>query len=353
MNFLVLTLKRRSFFSTMLFALIAACFIFAVPAAGAKAFPAIFAFGDSILDTGNNNLLFTVSKCNFPPYGRNFPLKRPTGRFGNGRVFSDFVADGLGIKRFVPAFRRHPASRELRTGVCFASGGSGLDPVTSRIQGVIHVNDQVKDFAKYKARLRGVVGTEAGVRNIVSKAVFLISAGNNDLGITYYSTTLRSLQATPGLYTTRLVTWSNHLFKNLYNEGARKFAVMGTLPLGCLPGARNSIAGGPLRMCSLWVNRGAQSFNSKLEAEVKKLQLTLPGSKFVYLDMYTPIHNIVKNPMRHGFTHVADGCCCMPTRPLPCIDVNRYVFWDFAHPTEKVYKIISPPIVAKIKKSLA
>lgn len=54
-------------------------------------FPAVLAFGDSILDTGNNNLLMTVSRCNFLPYGRDFPHRIPTGRFGNGRVLSDLV----------------------------------------------------------------------------------------------------------------------------------------------------------------------------------------------------------------------------------------------------------------------
>jgi len=52
---------------------------------------ALFAFGDSILDTGNNNLLLSVSKVNFYPYGRDFIGGRATGRFGNGRVFSDII----------------------------------------------------------------------------------------------------------------------------------------------------------------------------------------------------------------------------------------------------------------------
>ena len=52
---------------------------------------ALFAFGDSILDTGNNNNLTTLSKCNYFPYGRNFVGGKATGRFGNGRVFSDLI----------------------------------------------------------------------------------------------------------------------------------------------------------------------------------------------------------------------------------------------------------------------
>ncbi|RDX87124.1 GDSL esterase/lipase EXL2, partial [Mucuna pruriens] len=54
--------------------------------------PAVLVFGDSIMDTGNNNNnMQTLAKCNFPPYGRDFQGGVPTGRFGNGKVPSDFV----------------------------------------------------------------------------------------------------------------------------------------------------------------------------------------------------------------------------------------------------------------------
>jgi hypothetical protein len=54
--------------------------------------PALFAFGDSILDTGNNNnILVSVSKSNFPPYGRDFVGGKPTGRFSDGKVPSDLI----------------------------------------------------------------------------------------------------------------------------------------------------------------------------------------------------------------------------------------------------------------------
>lgn len=64
-----------------------------LPAAenGTLKFPGLFAFGDSILDTGNNNNLATVAKCNFPPYGRDLVGGIPTGRFGNGKVLSDLI----------------------------------------------------------------------------------------------------------------------------------------------------------------------------------------------------------------------------------------------------------------------
>lgn len=59
------------------------------------AVPALFSFGDSILDTGNNNNLQTMSKCNFPPYGRDFPGGVPTGRFCNGKNPTDLIGNEI------------------------------------------------------------------------------------------------------------------------------------------------------------------------------------------------------------------------------------------------------------------
>lgn len=52
--------------------------------------PAVIAFGDSIVDTGNNNNLQTLIKCNFRPYGQDFD-DGPTGRFCNGKVPPDLL----------------------------------------------------------------------------------------------------------------------------------------------------------------------------------------------------------------------------------------------------------------------
>lgn len=122
-------------------------------------FPAIFAFGDSIFDTGNNNLLDTLVRCNFPPYGRDFIGGKPTGRFSNGKVALDFLGNKssykgdcdlyiymynfvfvfhllvelLGIKEALPPFLDPTLQVEdLATGTSFASGGSGFDPLTPK-----------------------------------------------------------------------------------------------------------------------------------------------------------------------------------------------------------------------------
>lgn len=57
--------------------------------------PALIVFGDSIMDTGNNNNLPTLLKCNFLPYGKDFPGGFASGRFSDGRVPSDLIGNCL------------------------------------------------------------------------------------------------------------------------------------------------------------------------------------------------------------------------------------------------------------------
>ena len=51
----------------------------------------LLVFGDSSVDPGNNNRLDTTMKGNFPPYGEDFFNGRPTGRFSNGKLATDFI----------------------------------------------------------------------------------------------------------------------------------------------------------------------------------------------------------------------------------------------------------------------
>lgn len=60
---------------------------------GTEAAPrAFFVFGDSLVDNGNNNYLATTARADAPPYGIDYPTRRPTGRFSNGLNIPDFIS---------------------------------------------------------------------------------------------------------------------------------------------------------------------------------------------------------------------------------------------------------------------
>lgn len=59
-----------------------------------------FVFGDSLVDAGNNDYLFTLSKADSPPYGIDFKPSggQPTGRFTNGRTIPDIIGTRAATK---------------------------------------------------------------------------------------------------------------------------------------------------------------------------------------------------------------------------------------------------------------
>jgi len=58
----------------------------------AEMVPAVYVFGDSLVDVGNNNYLtLSIAKANHRHYGIDFPTHKPTGRFSNGKNAADFV----------------------------------------------------------------------------------------------------------------------------------------------------------------------------------------------------------------------------------------------------------------------
>jgi hypothetical protein len=144
-------------------------------------FPAIFYFGDSIFDTGNNNYISTLGVANHLPYGRDFPPgNRPTGRFSNGRLVPDLLNEKLQLKEFSPPYLDMNLSDEdIMTGVNFASAGSGFDDRTSRLSNTLPLSSQVDLFEEYLQRLSDIAGDREASR-IVTNSLIFINSGTND-----------------------------------------------------------------------------------------------------------------------------------------------------------------------------
>ena len=60
------------------------------PAGAAPQVPCYFIFGDSLVDNGNNNLMVSMARANYPPYGIDF-AGGPSGRFSNGLTTVDVL----------------------------------------------------------------------------------------------------------------------------------------------------------------------------------------------------------------------------------------------------------------------
>ncbi|XP_012570842.1 GDSL esterase/lipase EXL3-like isoform X1 [Cicer arietinum] len=307
--------------------------------------PALIAFGDSIVDSGNNNHIKTLIKCNFPPYGKDFLENVPTGRFCNGKIPSDIIAEELGIKEYVPAYLDpYLKPNDLLTGVSFASGASGYDPLTSELMSVIPLSTQLDLFKEYINKLKGIVG-EDNTNFIIEKSLYVVVGGSDDIANTYFDAQAR-LQYDIYAYTDLMSNSASNFLQEIYKLGGRRMFVFGAPPIGCLPSQR-TVQGGILRTCAEKLNYVAKLFNLKLSNNIDSLNSNLPKSRVTYVDVYTPLLDIILNPQKYGYKIVDKGCCgtglieaavlCNPFVNT-CYNVSEYVFWDSYHPTEGVYR---------------
>ncbi|KAJ6840043.1 uncharacterized protein M6B38_312395 [Iris pallida] len=322
--------------------------------------PALIVFGDSIVDPGNNNVIETMIKCNFPPYGQDFLNHQPTGRFSNGKVPSDLLVSELGIKEYLPAYLGTDLSADdLLTGVSFASGGCGYDPLTAQLVSAISMDDQLDHFKEYMEKLKAIAGEERAAF-IIAESRYMVVTGSDDLANTYFTAQIRKEQYDLPSYINFLVRSASSFFQELYELGARKIDVLGVPPIGCLPSQR-TLAGGIERECVPLYNAAANMLNGELSVELQRLTSTSPGSRIRYIDIYTPLFDIISRPSAYGFVEYARGCCgtgtfevtmtCNSLTTTICEDVYKYVFWDSYHPTERTYKILISQLLQRYGKA--
>ncbi|KAM7469300.1 hypothetical protein LguiA_007483 [Lonicera macranthoides] len=315
----------------------------------------LYSFGDSFGDPGNNNYISTTLKANFPPYGRDFVNKKPTGRFCNGRQVPDFIARNLIAAKYPRAYLDPKLSlADLMSAVGFGSAGTGFDPLTPPINNVIPIPTQLKNFREYRRRLVAAIG-EKNTQDKIRRSLIYVTAATNDFILNYFgNSTTRPNMFTIPQYERFLLQRVRQFIQGLLYQGARRIAFSGLPPLGCLPfsitqysnNARNVL--GP-RNCVEYLNAVARDFNLKLQNELRTIQNSLNGSKIAYIDFYGPVNDAIYNPHRYGFDQVNRGCCgtgifeqgpsCNSTT-ITCPDASRYVFWDAVHFTEKAYSII-------------
>ncbi|KAG2682314.1 hypothetical protein I3760_11G185900 [Carya illinoinensis] len=326
--------------------------------------PAVFIFGDSLVDVGNNNYLKkTVVKGNFLPYGIDYPGRKPTGRFCNGKNVADFIAERVGLPSSPPylSLVSRPGkinnATSLLTGANFASAAAGILNTTgiSLYGELIPMATQVGNFATVYEELKQQLGPSAA-RKLFTKSLFVIVTGTND--IIYYV----PYPDPNGKYNTQqqrmdfaLDTLKDQL-RQLYDYGARKFVVTGVSKLGCCPFGRAwELTGG----CNEVSNSLIVTYNEGLQLRLRKLKSEAKDMRYSYCDSYAILQNLIENAELYGFGESKVACCgqgnyrgkltCMRTSPY-CSNRSNYLFWDPFHPTEKAQRILVDYIVDDASK---
>ncbi|KAF0904455.1 hypothetical protein E2562_034565 [Oryza meyeriana var. granulata] len=321
-------------------------------------FKAIFMFGDSIVDPGNNNARLTEARADFPPYGQDFPGGVATGRFSNGKVPGDLLASKLGIKDLLSPYNDPNLElSDLLTGVAFASGGSGYDPLTSIPSTAISSSGQLDLFSDYKQKLTSLIGEEAMTR-VLSKAVFFTVMGANDILNNYFSLPVRQHQYDIPGYVDFLVSNAVNFTLKMNEMGAKMIGFVGVPPLGCCPSQRT----GPSRECEPLRNQASELFNTRIKQEIDRLnaERNIDGSRFLYIDIYYNLLDLIQQPGYYGFKDASDGCCGNTVLNAAifikyhsaCPNVYDYIFWDSFHPSEKAYDIVVDKLIEQNKQYL-
>ncbi|KAG4146273.1 hypothetical protein ERO13_D05G147000v2 [Gossypium hirsutum] len=278
----------------------------------AKEVPAIFAFGDSLFEVGNNFYLDTLAKPTFPN-GIDFTKgkRRASGRYTNARTILDIIEEELGFTNYTPPYLSPQTTGDvILKGVNYASSGSGIFNSTgSKFGDHICMDEQINNFAKSRQDIVSKIGA-AAARKLLRDALYFIAS--------------------------------------VYNLDARKIAVTSAAPLGCIPFERDKFS---IDDCVPHVNELVKLYNVRLKILLSELTKHLAGSIFIYMNSYTTLEDVLQNYKSYGFTNADSACCRVYGKhggKLPCIFFARvcpnrtqYVFWDAYHPTEKTNFILA------------
>ncbi|XP_045086576.1 GDSL esterase/lipase EXL2 isoform X6 [Aegilops tauschii subsp. strangulata] len=266
--------------------------------------------------------------------------------FSLSSVLTLLLASKLGVKEFLPPYNGDDLElSDLLTGVAFASGGSGYDPLTSIPATATSSTGQLDLFLEYKEKLITLVGEEEATR-VISEGIYFTAMGANDIANNYFSIPLRRHQYDLPSYVNFLISSAVNFTMKLNDIGANRIGFFGIPPIGCCPSQRKHGS----RECDTLQNQAAELFNSGIEKEIERLnaERNVHDSRFAYLDIYYNLLELIQQHDFYGFKEVTEGCCgsnvlnaaiFIQYHPA-CPNAYDYIFWDSFHCTEKAYNIV-------------
>ncbi|KAI9123101.1 hypothetical protein K1719_005990 [Acacia pycnantha] len=281
--------------------------------------PALFLFGDSLIDPGNELGL------NFSP---------------------------------PPYMAPNKSASAILQGVNYASAGSGILNQTGFMWiGRIDMDAQIGNFEKTRQDIISMKGASAA-QDLFKKAIFIVALGSNDFLCNYIAPIFdaaKRVLVSPQVFVASMTSTFRKQLTQLYNLGGRKFIVVNVGPIGCIPFQRDINYPSAGEECASLANELAQSFNVQLKSLVKELNKNLEGSNYVHADVYHIVQDILHNYRAYGFENSNSSCChmagrfgglapCLPGSTV-CKDRSKYVFWDAFHPSDAANTIIASRVL--------
>ncbi|CAI7803781.1 unnamed protein product [Closterium sp. NIES-54] len=283
---------------------------------------AIFVFGDSLQDVGNNNYGGkSVLQFNIPPYGKNFVPQ--SGRVCDGKLTIDFLAEWMGFPASPPPYL--DPNRNATFGVNFASVGASFN-VTGFTFPAFQASEQLDWFDKIQTDSMKAAGADASLPppSVFSTALYVVGLGSNDYFVIFFGekideTTLPRITAGGAnqmqAFASTVVAYLMSYVGGLYSRGARRFLLFEIPPLGCLPLWRQALQPAEKQgECVSEINAYAHEHNKQLAVAIAGLQKTLKGSNILLAKTYSFLENAVADPASVGL--FGTSACCGGPPPL-------------------------------------
>ncbi|WIV97636.1 SGNH/GDSL hydrolase family protein [Kinneretia aquatilis] len=277
----------------------------ATGSSAATSYSRVIAFGDSLSDNGN---FYRATGGAVPQPGNYFQ-----GRFSNGQVAVEHLAQGLGVS--LQDYAWGGAQTGWLNGAAVAAGA----PAALQNTGML---SQVGAFQS------GLAGSAAD-----SQALYVLWGGANDFQYLGFS------QATAQAAIQNL----SSAVQTLYGLGARNFLMPGLPNLGQTPAGLSSGLSGQLHQLSL-------GFNFGLNQAIGQLR-TLTGIDIRYFDTLGTQQTLVDNAALYGFSNVTQACFTgyvgQPDGST-CSSPESYMYWDRIHPTTLTHGYLGQGMLAAV-----
>lgn len=266
----------------------------------ARAYSALYSFGDSLSDAGNVYLFTGLTQPAAPYY---------QGEYSNGPNWIQDVSLALGLGPAIPS---------VVGGNDYAWGGATTGNSLTATSGspIPTVTQQVNQFLS----VQGGVAPSTGL--------YTVWAGANDL-FNMLEGGLPEADASAAAGTEAAA------IAFLASKGAQDFLVplvpdLGVTPLAGLLGAQAT------------AKTFSGDYNAALEADLASLAAT-PGIELKFVDTFGLLDSVVANPAAYGFSDATHSCYVGPYTGggTECATPNQYVFWDRLHPTAAADVIIA------------
>ena len=294
--------------------------------AQAISFTGLYVFGDSLSDSGNNNLVFggltgpAPSSATFIaslPYAASpAGAYRPT--YSNGPTWVTSFAAGLGLTAF--------SAPSLAGGGNYAYGGARMTVDGTGVPPFVP--------APFPASLQTQLNGYLASRPVSATAMYVIAGGGNDVRAVGDAVAANpaNIVALTTAGATAFAASARQMVNTLRGAGAMNVVVWNVPDVGKSPAAGAGV--GPAA--------GAASFISG--AFNTALSQLLVGSGAVLFDVNALIGNIVANPAGFGMTNVTQACGFAGNGCNP----GTALFWDGIHPTAYAQSIVGGAMLTAV-----